>query len=256
MSLRAVARLYRFDMKPSHVAARLATAILLISLAGCTAPAPSETGAESATPSPTPTPTSTPDTVVTELVMWGDQIVSQNAAGDAVGSVALGGSDAEPIISFLSAALGAEPVQEEVLDTPETCRPGNYASWVGSGADGRGVSVYAGMDQDGSPAPVQVKFQGPDTNGIALAAGFGAKIGDDVSAYLASDAVLVVQGMTVTAADIASGKTLLLEGPGSFIFDVVPGFSSDYPVGVASYVVDANVLNGTIAPGSWSAGYC
>lgn len=192
--------------------------------------------------------------------MWGDQIVSQNAAGDAVGSVALGGSDAEPIISFLSAALGAEPVREETVESMETCRPGSYARWAGSDPDGKGVTVYAGLYQDGSPAPVVVTFSDPETNGIALRAGFGAQPGDDVAAYLASDAVLVVDSMTPSAADIASGKTLLVNG-NIFIFDVIPEFSNAYPFGVASYVGDGTagsetILNGIIAPGSWSAGHC
>lgn len=223
-----------------------------LAVAGCTASAGEPTSTPTTTSTPTPTPTA--DTNVTDLVLWGDRVDSQNAAGETVGSVALGGTDAAPIISFLSTALSSEPVVEDT-GADGACRVGIYSRWAGNAPDGEGVEVYDAGPYSDEPSAVVVTFQAPETNNIALRTGFGAQIGSDVSAYLASDQVLVVDPPG-SAADAASGKTLANSGFDVFIFDIDSATSLGAPVGVVSYVNEPGILAGSIAPGSWSAGYC
>jgi len=182
------------------------------------------------------TPTPTPVPVVSNIVMSGSQIASEDKSGQPVATVDFAqGTDAA--VAFLTAALGTAPAQIPASDIVEPCN--NITARYSWGGNALVLDVW-------EPAGFVVTMREPRFNDIALQSSGRFAVGDNAQAFF--DALPPEQ--TYDDHNDATGP---------FVYDVVAAsapWDEDNPYGGVAFLQPSGLVGAIAAPDTVRAFYC
>jgi hypothetical protein len=210
-----------------------------LALGGCVAPTSGPTSTPSGSDpaeSPAPTETAAPGPAAA-IEIGATAIAVVDAEGEVLASAAFDGSGAG-MVSMLSTAFGVAP--EVQPPTTEDCGAATFYLW---GPIEQNLVVRESVDPPSAPyTPLTVSVKAAAVEGLEVRASSGFRVGDDVSAFLA----------TLPAGQVNEAI--------QFVFDVsgtAEGSTGPAPFGAYAFAESGTeVVYSMGAPGTLGSGYC